>query len=120
MRDEELQLGFLHMPAKSSNHIRSARRRAGLSQEDLAALLGSRVLAVSRYENAWRLPPLQVALACEAVFGVPVAELFPDAFAQTAREVRRRARSRAKRLARARNVQHLFHRKESLQSIAAI
>jgi hypothetical protein len=31
---------------------------------------------VSRYEKRHRLPPLETALACEEIFGVPIAELF--------------------------------------------
>ena len=31
---------------------------------------------VSRYEKRPRLPPLETALACEAIFGIPVAQLF--------------------------------------------
>lgn len=31
---------------------------------------------MSRYEKRHHLPPLETALACEAIFGIPIAELF--------------------------------------------
>lgn len=62
---------------KLENYLRTYRRRSGLTQREVAFLLGCETGAqVSRYEKRRRLPPLATALACEAVFGVPVAELF--------------------------------------------
>ena len=62
---------------KLENYLRTYRKRSGLTQREVAFLLGCRNGAqVSRYENRRRLPPLKTALACEAVFGVPVSELF--------------------------------------------
>lgn len=59
------------------NYLRTYRKKSGLTQREVAFLLGCQNGAqVSRYEKRRRLPPLQTALACEAVFGVPVAELF--------------------------------------------
>jgi transcriptional regulator with XRE-family HTH domain len=64
-------------PQKLQNYLLAFRKRAGLTQREVAFLLGCENGAqVSRYEKRRRLPPLQTALACEAVFGVPVAELF--------------------------------------------
>jgi transcriptional regulator with XRE-family HTH domain len=62
---------------KLENYLRMHRKRSGLTQRDVAFLLGCENGAqVSRYEKRKRVPPLQTALACEAVFGVPVSELF--------------------------------------------
>lgn len=62
---------------KLENYLRTYRRRSGLTQREVAFLLGCETGAqVSRYEKRRRLPPLATALACEAAFGVPVAELF--------------------------------------------
>jgi len=62
---------------KLENYLRTHRKRSGLTQREIAFLLGCRNGAqVSRYEKRRRVPPLQVALACEAVFGIPVSELF--------------------------------------------
>lgn len=105
------------MARKLPDYLRSERRRAGLSQEDIAALLGSGVLAISRYEGRKRIPPLEIALAYQAVFGTPVAELFPGRYQEIVKQVRARARSRSGTLDRATNGRHLGRRKESLQSI---
>src|SRR2546429_9576493 len=62
---------------KLENYLRTYRKRSGLTQREVAFLVGCRNGAqVSRYEKRRRLPPLRTALACEAAFGVPVAELF--------------------------------------------
>src|SRR5437870_9602844 len=62
---------------KLENYLRTYRKRSGLTQRDVAFLVGCRNGAqVSRYEKRRRLPPLRTALAFEAAFGVPVSELF--------------------------------------------
>jgi transcriptional regulator with XRE-family HTH domain len=53
------------------------RKRSGLTQREVAFLLGCQNGAqVSRYERRRRLPPLGTAFAWEAIFGVPASELF--------------------------------------------
>src|SRR5207244_12576941 len=62
---------------KLENYLRTYRKRSGLTQREVAFLVGCRNGAqVSRYEKRRRLPPLRTALACEAAFAVPVSELF--------------------------------------------
>jgi transcriptional regulator with XRE-family HTH domain len=62
---------------KLENYLRTYRKRSGLTQREVAFLVGCRNGAqVSRYEKRRRLPPLRTAIACEAAFGVPVSELF--------------------------------------------
>jgi transcriptional regulator with XRE-family HTH domain len=73
--------------------LRSERRRAGLSQRDVAVLLGDRTVSkVSRYERRRRLPPLRMALAYEAILGKPVSELFRGTYAPIRAEVAKRAK----------------------------
>lgn len=77
---------------KLKNYLRRHRKASGLSQEDLAFLLGCREGSkVSRYEHFSRQPSLRTALACESIFEVTVRELFAGPFD----EVRRRSRTRA-------------------------
>jgi DNA-binding XRE family transcriptional regulator len=64
-----------------ASRIRSHRKRAGLNQRDLARILDLHKAQVSRHERAGIEPPLIVVLAYEAVFGVPVRELYPRLFA---------------------------------------
>lgn len=61
------------------NYLRAHRKQAGLSQAEVAFLLGRVISAqVSRYEKRRRLPSMETAIACEVIFGVPVAQLFAD------------------------------------------
>jgi len=64
-----------------SNYLHSHRKRSGLSQGQLGALLGyPDEGSVSRHERLRSIPPFQVALAYEAVFRVPVSDLFPGTY----------------------------------------
>lgn len=66
------------MNKKLASYLRSYRRRWGLTQQDLAFLLGCKSSAViSRLEGRKREPSLKIAVACFIIFGIPAAELFP-------------------------------------------
>lgn len=59
------------------NYLKAYRKKTGLTQREVSFLLGWKAgEQLSRYERRHRLPQLRTALACEAIFGVPVAELF--------------------------------------------
>lgn len=74
------------------NYLRTHRRKAGLSQDELAFLLGVETgTAVSRYESGRRTPGLLLALAYEAVFGISGKELFAGEFFRVEAEVKERA-----------------------------
>jgi transcriptional regulator with XRE-family HTH domain len=63
---------------KVHSYVRAHRKRWGLSQADLARLLGVKAsTTISRLEGFSRLPDLRTALCVEIIFGVPVRELFP-------------------------------------------
>ena len=73
------------------NYLRAYRKRSGLTQREVAFLLGCRNgVQVSRYEKRRCVPLLATALACEAVFGIPVAELFAGVRERVGREVDKR------------------------------
>jgi transcriptional regulator with XRE-family HTH domain len=64
---------------KPVNYLRSYRLRWGLSQKQLAYLLGwPRSEVISRIEKKQRPPNLQLVIACFILFGTPAAEIFPD------------------------------------------
>jgi transcriptional regulator with XRE-family HTH domain len=64
---------------KPVNYLRSYRLRWGLSQGELANLLGWKgAEVVSRIEKKQRPPTLKLVIACFILFGAPAAELFPD------------------------------------------
>ena len=68
------------MPRRTNFSLKRARRRLGLTQHDLAFLIGDRgEWRINRFERGRRvLPPLEVALAMEAVLGTPVSALFNE------------------------------------------
>jgi transcriptional regulator with XRE-family HTH domain len=73
------------------NYLRTHRKQSGLSQEEVAFLLGSEDGSqISRYEKRHRLPPLETALACEAIFGIPVSELFAGVREGIAKDIEKR------------------------------
>lgn len=62
---------------KLPNYIRHHRKRLGLSQEDVAFLLGwSGSAQTSRYEHFRRIPTLRTALALSYIFQASIHELF--------------------------------------------
>ena len=59
------------------NYLRAHRRRAGLSQREVAWLLGySSQDAVSKHKLFESIPSLIMAFRYQAIFRVPVSELF--------------------------------------------
>lgn len=80
------------MRKKIHNYIRTHRRRWGLTQKELAHLLGSKSgTQVSRYERLTRRPQLYIALACQVIFGELPEKMFPKLFSQVEEGVMRRA-----------------------------
>lgn len=60
------------------SYLKAYRQRSGLSQLELAQLLGfASVANISRYENFERVPHLEKALALEMIFDASAGELFP-------------------------------------------
>jgi transcriptional regulator with XRE-family HTH domain len=104
--------------SKLPHYLRSERKRASLSQTDVAALLGVEAASkISRYERGTRLPPLKTALAYEAIFGRPVADLFAGTFQQVRPMVVRQARKLSKKTIIGRKPSFLARRHESLDNI---
>jgi len=87
--------------SKLDNYLRTYRRRAGISQDEMAFLLGTHDgTKVSRYERLARTPGLETALAYEAIFGISVRELFAGVYQRVERAARRRAQLLRKRVGR--------------------
>jgi len=60
------------------NYVRAHRKRAGLSQREVALILGyGDEGVISRHELFRTVPPLLMALGYEAIFRTSVSELFP-------------------------------------------
>jgi|SRR6266576_4678451 len=60
------------MSHKLENYLRTYRKQSGLSQDEVAFLLGCQTgTKVSRYERFARKPSLETLFAYEVVFGAP-------------------------------------------------
>jgi transcriptional regulator with XRE-family HTH domain len=65
----------------AGTYLRFLRRRSGLSQRDLARILGSvSVSQISRHERSKTLPTMLIAFGYQVVFQKPVSEIFPGLF----------------------------------------
>ena len=61
-----------------ATYLRSHRRNSGLTQREIASVLGYKhANPVCRHEQAISIPPFFIALAYETVFRVPAAQMFP-------------------------------------------
>ena len=89
------------MPQKRlHNYLKTYRRKAGFSQDEVAFLLGCADGAkVSRYERRARQPSLETLLAYQALFGADPSELFGGFYKKVEKKTKRRARTLARRLA---------------------
>jgi transcriptional regulator with XRE-family HTH domain len=76
--DEEFLGERASMPDhKLHNYVSAHRKRAGLTQREVASVLGVKARGpVSELEERHRVPLLRTALAQEAIFGVAPGELF--------------------------------------------
>lgn len=80
----------LHMSHR--NALRVHRKKWGLSQREVAHLLGLRARSVvSVYEAGWVLPSLRVLIAYQFMFGAAPDELFPGLKRRVEQQVARRA-----------------------------
>ena len=71
--------------------LRTHRRTWGLSQQELAEILGfESPTQVSRIEHGKRVPRIEIALACSTLFGVSLDELFPQLAAEIEEKLRKR------------------------------
>src|SRR6266849_5104917 len=80
------------MDHRIKTYVRPLRRRWGLTQRELAFLIGAKSgTIVSRIEGVRRTPSLSATFALAIVFGAEPPELFPGLFSQIHEDVLRRA-----------------------------
>lgn len=71
------------MPFESSpNRLCVLRKQHGLSQKQLATLVGQDRTMISMYERGRVLPTLASAGMFQLLFGLSVADIFPELFKQ--------------------------------------
>src|ERR1035437_3824672 len=74
-----------------ASYLRSHRKRSGLSQREIAQLLGYPDQGpVSRHERFCCVPPLMIALGYQAIFRVPMSDFFPRAYGATVQAIEER------------------------------
>ena len=101
------------------NHLRSNRKRLGLSQDDLAFLLGVKGGAkVCRYERFVREPSLETALALEAIFERPVSELFGGRYQKAEQDVATRAQELQDRIDHGKTNRQRVHKRQIFNHLA--
>jgi len=87
---------------KLENYLRTYRKRSGLSQDEVAYLLGCQNgTKVSRYERFARKPSMETLFAYEVVFGAPARELFAGGYQKVERTTQKRAQLLTRKLNRA-------------------
>ena len=75
-------------------YLRAYRRRWGLSQSELAILIGFNDRGmISRIERQMRRPSLSTAIACRILFGMHAIEIFPAFFADVEEAVLERVQA---------------------------
>ncbi len=73
------------------NYLRTYRKRSGLSQREVAMLVGvSHGAQVSRYERFTRIPPLPQAIAFGVIYHVPIDVLFAGTIETAGQDTTRR------------------------------
>ena len=84
-----------------TNYLRMHRRRNGLTQDDVAFLLGAFCrTVVSRHEYSGYTPKLGRALAFELIFDTRARDLYPEEFAAVEATVKGRAKKLLERVKR--------------------
>ena len=108
------------MPHKLPNYLRTFRKRTGLSQDEVAFLLGCQSGAkVSRYERLSRKPNLETALAYEVLFGAAGRDLFAGIFQKVEERTKKRAQLLTGKLAEERQDRMTAAKIKALQVIAS-
>ncbi len=103
------------------NYLRANRKRLGLSQDDVAFLLGTQSGAkVCRYERLVREPSLQTAFAFEAIFQKPARELFGGLYQRIEQEVAARAKALTFKTDLRNPDRQTAHKRQALIDIAAL
>jgi transcriptional regulator with XRE-family HTH domain len=105
-------------PNKLDNYLRTHRKKLGLTQREVAFLLGCHSGAkVSRYEHSARVPTLNVILAYEVIFQKPARELFAGLYDRAERQTMRNLRLLVSRLRRRRESSALARKIANLRAV---
>lgn len=80
------------MHHRHHSYLRPHRRRWGLTQQELAFLIGIKSrTAISRIEGSKRRPSLNAVFICMLIFNMPALELFPGLMSELRTSILSRA-----------------------------
>ena len=100
------------------NYLRMFRRSAGLTQKELAYLLGLHSPSpVSRYERSIREPSLHTLLAFELIFRAPAKRLYAGVYEDLHRRTLGRTKRLLARMEKSRTDSRLARKRETLEAI---
>ena len=109
------------MSVPLQNYLRTYRKRSGLTQTEVAFLLGSDDgMKVSRYERRVQRPTLETALAYEAIFRIPAKKLFAGLYQKVKKETMSRTQLLAQKLAPAKTVRVTPRKLAALRSLSVL
>src|SRR5438067_854077 len=108
------------MAKRLPNYLRAYRRRTGLSQLDMAFLMGCHLSGamVCRYERRQHEPNLRNAIAFEIIFGKSLRKLIAGTYEDVQRQIRRKADVLLHKLNRSENGISVIERTPFLQKVA--
>lgn len=100
-------------------YLLTHRKLTGLSQPEVAALLGRKDGSMlSRYELGQRVPQLDTALGLIAVYRAPIQELFAGRYKGIEAKVAQRARRLLKKFAKVKPPPEFTHKLATLSALA--
>ena len=106
---------------KLPNYLRTHRKRLGLSQQDVAFLLGSKTSGqLSRYEKFKTKPQLETAFMCGFITCQPLNDLFEGLCRLAARKVAKRARILLRRYKKAVRTPLVERKIEILEALSGL
>jgi transcriptional regulator with XRE-family HTH domain len=104
--------------AQLPNYLLAHRKRSGLSQAEIAFLLGNEGgETVCRHECFEREPSLRTALSYEAIYQKHARELFPGVYREIEEQVAKRAKTLTSRMDLQKDNQHTDQKRQALAMI---
>jgi transcriptional regulator with XRE-family HTH domain len=83
---------------KPPNRLRTLRKEAGLTQDEVAYAIGVTRSTLAYYESNKRLPTLDILQRLEELFDVPLSKIYPGTGLAAAQYVRRHMKAMLSRL----------------------
>ncbi len=102
------------MRTQFSADLRLARRKAGYTQADIAALICDHQSMVSALENGSQRPDLEQIISLSLIYGRSFESLFAEVMEDCSRKLKRRLKHLPSNV---RDTAHTFNRQSSLKAL---